>query len=384
MKYFRLIWSGLWRKRTRTIFTLLSIVMAFGLFGILQGVDASLKQLVEKGRLDILVTNNPSGLSLPLADFAQIQAVKGVKQATYESIVIGYHQTLANIVVMLAVDPDHYFDLQKGAMTVPPAQLAAFRNTRTGALITQALAQRNQWKVGDHVPLRAINVTKKDGTSDWTFDIVGYFDIPDAPQRDESIMLIQYPYFDTARATDTGTTQIYIEHIADGARAPIMANAIDNLFANSPNPTHTVTEKAFAAAAISQLGDLDFFVDTIVGAAFATLLLLTGTTLMQAYRERISEFAVMKTLGFTDWGVAALVLSEAILLSLGAAALGLLIAQGLLGTLQRLVGTLPGFHVPLIVLLSGAAAAVLLALLSALPPAWQARRLSIVNALAMR
>jgi putative ABC transport system permease protein len=384
MKYFRLIWSGLWRKRTRTIFTLLSIVMAFALFGILQGVDASLKQLTEKGRLNVLVTNNPAGLALPLAHFAQIQAVKGVTHATYYSLLIGYYQTPLNAVAVLAIDPDHYFELQKERMTVAPADLAAFRRTRTGALITDALAKRNHWKVGDHIPLRAINATKKDGSSDWTFDIVGYFDLPDNPQRETSIMLMHYSYFDTARATDSGTVQMYVETIAQASQAPVMANAIDNLFANSPNRTHTVTEKAFAQTAVAQLGDLDFFVDTIVGAAFATLLLLTGTTLMQSYRERISEFAVMKTLGFTDGGVAALVLCEAILLSVGAAALGLLTAQGLLRMLQSLVGTLPGFHVPQSVVLTGIAAAVLLALVGAMPPAWQARRLSIVNALATR
>lgn len=384
MKYFRLIWSGLWRKRTRTLFTLVAIAVAFTLFGILQGVNITFKQLVQTGRLDVLVTNNPAGLQLPLADESQIAAIKGVKAVSYRSQLLGYYQRLQNIVFVLPVDLDHFFELEKGEITVSPADLAAFRRTRTGVLITHALGQRYHWKVGDQIPIHALSGAKKDGTSTWTFDIVGYFNLPNSPESDASIMLMGYPYFDTARATDNGTVQMYVEIIDDARQGPVIENAIDNLFANSPARTHTQTERAFAQAAIAQIGNLDFFIDAILIAAFLSLLLLTATTLMQSYRERTAEFAVMKTLGFTDAGVAALVLSEAILLSVVAAVLGLLIAQGSLHALHSLAGQLPALNVPRIVFLAGIAGAVAFALVSALPPAWSARRLSIVDALAGR
>jgi len=203
--------------------------------------------------------------------------------------------------------------------------------------------------------------------------------------REQSLLLMGYDYFDTARATDNGTVQVYTEKISDAARAGQIANAIDNLFANSAAPTHTDTERATAQAQLAQIGNLDFFVDAIVGAAFFTLLLLTGNTMMQSFRERIREFAVMKTVGFTDAGVAALVLGESVLLAGSAAVVGLLGAHGLLPRIARAAGGLiPGVHLPLVTFLDGLAAAVVLALLATLPAAWRAQRLSITAALVAR
>jgi putative ABC transport system permease protein len=383
MKYFRLIWRGLWRKRLRTIFTLLSIAMAFALFGVLQGVNQSFKQLVNGGRLNVLVINNPSRLPLPLADLAQIKAVKGVTAVGYYSLMIGQYQSPGNIVPILAVDLDQFLAITDPLVKVDAADVAALRRTRTGALVTRGMAQRLHWKIGDHVPIHVLNAPKKDGSQDWTFDIVGYFAVPQQGER--TLMLAGYPYFDTARSKDPGTVDQYSATIADASQAQVIGNTIDNLFANSPTPTRTQTERANAQAQLAQLGDLDFFVNAIVAAAFATLLLLTGTTLMQAYRERISEIAVLKTLGFTDEGAAGLLLAEGTLLSVGAAALGLLLAQGFLSQLPGLVGgQLPRTQVTGLVAAAGMGAAFVLAVACALPPAWKARRLSIVAALATR
>ena len=386
MKFFGLVWTGLWRKKARTVFTVLSIVIAFLLFGMLQGIDTSFKQLVDQGRLNVLITTNPAGLQLPLADLSRIQSVHGVTQVTYRSLFVGDYQSPRNIVVVLPVDADSFF-AENSMFSVSPAERAAFLHTRTGVLVAQSLAQRLAWKVGDQIPIHGLlNAQKKDGTADWTFQIVGTYDIPGNPVRDQPLLLMNYPYFDTARASDRGTVQLFQETIADASQAAAMSNAIDNLFANSPAPTHTDTERATAQGQLAQIGDLDFFVEAIVGAAFATLLLLTGSTLMQAYRERIHEFAVMKTLGFTDAGVSGLVLSEAMLLNVGAAVVGLLLARALLrvlGSVTARVGA-PGLHLPWIVFGVGVGIAVLLALASALPPAWRARRLSIIDALAVR
>jgi putative ABC transport system permease protein len=385
VKYFRLIWTGLWRKKVRTVFTLLSIVVAFLLFGMLQGIDTLFNQLVEQGRLDVLDTENPAGLPLPLADLSQIQAVHGLTHVTYESQFFGDYQSLRNIVIVRPIEAEGFFTVNPDFHASPGAR-AAFLHSRTGALVAQSLAQRLGWKVGEQIPIHAFNAPKKDGTSDWTFDIVGTFDIPDSPVRDTPLLLMNYPYFDSARARDTGTVQFYEETIADASQAAEVSNAIDNLFANSSSRTVTETERANDQGALAQLGDLDFFVEAIVSAAFATLLLLTGTTLMQAYRERIHEFAVMKTLGFTDRGISSLVLSEAVLLTAGAAVLGLSIAHALLpavGKLMARVGA-PGLRMPGIVFAIGIGFAVLLGLVSALPAAWRAQRLSIIDALAAR
>ncbi len=385
MKYARLVWTGLWRKKGRTIFTLLSIVFAFLLFGMLQGIDTLFDQLVNQGRLNVLDTSNPAGLPLPLADLPEIQAVHGVTQVTYQSQFLGDYQSPRNIVIVAPIVAASYFAVNPN-YRVSPAARAAFLHTRTGVLVAQRLGERLGWKVGDEIPIHALNAPERNGSSDWTFDIVGTFDIPDSPFRDAPMILMNYPYFDAARARDTSTVQLYEETIAAASEATEVSHAIDSLFANSPSRTVTETERANDQGELAQLGDLDFFVDAIISAAFATLLLLTGTTLLQAYRERIREFAVMKTLGFTDVGVSALVLSEAVLLTVGSAVFGLLLARVVLpvvGMQMARVGG-PGLRMPWMVFADGIGFALLLALVSALPPVWRVRRLSIADALAAR
>jgi putative ABC transport system permease protein len=237
--------------------------------------------------------------------------------------------------------------------------------------------------VGDHVPFRAFQGVKKDGNPDWTFDVVGIFDTPGGPGREQPLFLMSYRYFDEARATRNGTVQLYAVKISDASRAGEVSAAIDNLFGNSSAPTRTVTERASAQAQLAQLGDLDFFVTAIVGAAFFTLLLITATTMLQSYRERIRDFAVMKTVGFTDGGLAALVLSEALILSGVAAAIGLLGAGALLQIVGRAGARIgfAGIHLPWTVFVAGLVAAITLALVSTLPAAWRAKKLSIVEAL---
>jgi putative ABC transport system permease protein len=381
MNYFGLIWAGLWRKRARTIFTFLSIVMAFLLFGVLQGVNSYLNRLIDTGRLDVLLTTNPSGLPIPMAELPQIQAIPGVAAVTYRSGFVGYYQSVSNVVPVAAVDP------QNALLTMPPdsriasAELNAFGHIRTGALISARLAQRLHWKIGDHVPVRAY-VPKKDGSPVWTFDIVGIYNNQSNPAQ--LALLMNYMYFDAERAADNGTVQLYAEKVADASNAAAIANAIDNRFVNSASPTHTDTERGYTQSSLAEIGDLEFFVDAIVGAAFATLLLLTGSSMMQSFRERAAELAVLKSIGFSDGTLATLVLCEAVVLCGAAAATGLLIASVLLQQMGSASGgDIPSIRLPWPVILYGVTAAATIAVGSTLPAAWRTKRLSVVDALAV-
>jgi putative ABC transport system permease protein len=383
MSYFRLIWSGLWRKPMRTIFTLLSIAVAFMLFGALQGVNAAFNRVVELAPIDVLLTKNPHGLSLPLAALPQIQQISGVTAVSYQSGFLGYFQSAGNIVPVSAVDPEHLHLTMGDDFSVPNDQLAKFRRTQTGALISARLAERLHWNIGDRVPVQAISTPTKDGSTVWTFDIVGIYGYPSNPGQLGLVM--QYRYLDAARAQGDGTVQIYFEKVADPSKATEVANAIDGRFANSAYPTRTDTERGYAHDALSQIGDLGFFVDTIIGAAFATLLLLIGSNMMQSFRERIPEFAVMKTIGFRDGTLAGLVMCEAVLLCTGAAAIGLLMVSALLAEVGRATaGNIPSVNLPWAIGLYGIVTAAAIALSSALPAAWHTKRLSIVAALAVQ
>jgi putative ABC transport system permease protein len=381
MKYLPLVWAGLWRKRARTCFTLLSIMIAFLLFGMLQGTNAAFSRGVDEANVNRLVTVSRISFTeaLPYADLAQIEAVPGIEHAAFASWFGAYYQDPKQFVFSFPVEPQRYFDLYP-ELKLPKEQMDAWTRTRTGAIIGRELAQKYGWKIGDRVPLHSTIWTKPDGTSDWTFDIVGIYESPQDRAR-ENAFFFNHSYFDEARAFGKGTVGWYVVRIKDPTAATATGAAIDRLFLNSPDETKTQTEKEFQQSFIKQIGDINFIVTAILGAVFFTLLFLTGNTMMQSLRERVPELAVLKTLGFTDRGVLALVLAECLLLCVIAAALGLAAAAAVFPYLKDFLGivTLPASVIEL-----GLGVAVLLALAAGLPPAWRAMRLNIVDALAGR
>jgi putative ABC transport system permease protein len=384
MKYFPLIWATLWRKKTRTIFTLLSIVIAFLLFGLLESVNYAFEH--PSGGVsgaDLLITVNKYSItfSLPYSDVEQIRAVPGVAEVTWISWFGGYYQESKNFVFAIPIDTDSYFKLHKGDFTISDAHMRAFRQTRSGALVSSALMKKYGWKVGDKVPLHSTIWTQKDGSLDWTFDIVGTFDVADPSKANQqaSTFLFHYEMFDEGRTFGKGMVGWFEERVNDPAKSAAVSAAIDALFANSANETKTQPSKDFALAFIKQLGDIGFVLRAILGAVFFTLLFLTGNTMMQSVRERIPELAVLKTLGFSNGTVLGLVVAEAALLCALGAAIGLGLSYCALPLLKM---GLQGVELSPLALLPGIGVAVVLALIVGLPPALRAMRLNIIDALA--
>jgi putative ABC transport system permease protein len=380
VKFLPLLWAGLWRKRTRTVFTLLSIVVAFVLFGMLQGVNAVFNNAVNAAAVDRLdvVSRVTFTEPLPYGYLSQIESIPGVAGVAYQSWFGTYYQDPKNFVFSFPLDPERFFPLFP-ELLLPKDELASLVHTRTGAVIGRDLAKKYGWKIGDRVPLHSVIWTQaSNGSSDWQFDIVGIFD---GPTNDASSFFFNYSYFDEARAFSKGKVGWYIVKVKNPKEAMQVAAAIDKHFANSPDETKTQTEKEFSQSFIKQQADINFIVTAILGAVFFTLLFLTGNTMMQSVRERVPELAVLKTLGFTDSAVVALVLAEALVLCLIAALIGLGIAALIFPAMKDYIGEA---HLPANVLVSGAALAVLLALCTGLPPAWRTARLNIVDALAAR
>jgi putative ABC transport system permease protein len=384
MKYFPLVWATLWRKKTRTIFTLLSVVVAFLLFGVLETVDYAFSHPSGGASgADKLVTMNKYSITLPLpfADMQQIRSVPGVEEVTWLTWFGGYYQESKNFVFALPIDIDTYFNLHKDEFIVSDAQMRAFRDTRTGGLANTALMKKFGWKVGDKVPLHSTIWTQKSGSLDWTFDIVGTFDAKDPTQASQlaSSFLFHYELFDEGRSFGKGNVGWIEERVTDPSQASVVANRIDALFANSPDETKTQPAKDFAMAFIKQLGDVGFVLRAILGAVFFTLLFLTGNTMMQSVRERVPEFGVLKTLGFGDAAVLGLVMAESLLLCVAAALVGLALSFGAIPIVRM---GLQGMELSRGALLPGIGVAVLLGVIVGLPPALRAMRLSIVDALA--
>jgi putative ABC transport system permease protein len=383
MKYLHLISASLFRKKTRTILTLVSIMVAFILFGLLQALIIAFNRGVELAGADRLVTQGKYSLTevLPISYYAQIRDMPGVALVTHAQWFGGVYQEPRKFFPQFAIDPATYLDMYPEFL-IAPEQREAFLRTRTGAVAGKSLAERFGWKVGDRIPIQGTLWPKSDDTS-WEFELVGTFVGKDETAKSqEGSLLFHWDYFDEARAFARGTTGIYITRVSDPAQAAAVASEVDRRFANSQNETKTGSEKAFNQNFIKQIGDIGFIVQAILGAVFFTILLVTGNTMAQSVRERIPEIGLLKTLGFSDGKALGLVLAEAMLLCLLGGLLGLalvsLIVPGLAAALSQF---LPGLAVDGGTWSIGLAIAVGLGLLTGLLPAWKARRLRIVDAL---
>jgi putative ABC transport system permease protein len=381
MKYLPLLWAALWRRKARTIFTLLSIVVAFLLFGVLETIDYAFAH-PDSGSsgADRLITTNKYSitLALPSSYTQQIRSVPGVTEATWLTWFGGYYQESKNFVFAVPIDSDSNFKLHHQDILVDPETLRIYGQTRTGILANSVLMKKYGWKVGDKLPLHSTIWTRsQDGSLNWIFDIVGAFTSTDSTQ--DATLLFHFEYFDEGRSFGKGTVGWYEVSIADPAQAAPMAEKIDALFANSSNETKTQPAKDFLIAFVKQRGDIAFVLHAILGAVFFALLFLTGNTMMQSMRERIPELAVLKTLGFTDQKVFALLIAESLFLCVSAALLGLGLSYTLLPYIQT---ALQGVALSGGMLLPGLLVAAVLALVVGLPPAIRANRLLIVDALA--
>jgi putative ABC transport system permease protein len=384
VRYLPLLWSGLFRKKTRTILTLLSIVVAFALFGLLQAVEVAFESGADAADAKRLLTTARYSIiePLPMAYQRRIEQVPGVVGVAYADWFGAKYQNESNAFPVFAVDPARYLDMYP-EFTIDRAQREAFARTRTGAVAGKRLADRFGWKVGQKLPISSEIHPKTDGSMSWEFDLVGIIDADDPAVRGNTDMvLINVAYFDEARQIGRGKTGWYIVRVADSTQARAISASIDGLFTNSPDETKTQPEKEFALGFAKQIGDIGALITRILIAVFFTILILTGNTMSQSIRERIPELAILKTLGFSDGKVTALVLAEAVLLLILGGGIGMGAA---VAAMPALNGSTGGRFPPLFVgpetWLLAAVIAALVALAIGLPPALRANRLKIVDAL---
>jgi len=387
MKYLHLVWAALFRRKTRTVFTLLSVLAAFLLFGLLDSVRGAFANAGSSvAGVDRLMTVSKISftMQLPQSLLPRIQSVPGVKQLAYANWFGGIYQDPKNFFPNIAVSPN-YFDVY-AEYELPPEQAEAFARTRTGAVVGQQLADRFGWKVGDRIPLEATIFPQKDGSNTWPLDLVGIYRIENVKERgNENQLLFRWDYFDEARQFGNGEIGWYVLRVDDPARSDEVANAIDAISANSDHETKTQSEAAFNASFVSQFADVGLIVGAIMAAVFFTLILLTGNTMAQAVRERVPELAILKTIGFTNRGVLALVLAESVLLIVIGGVLGLALAGLIVGVLQSaLGGAMPMEPVGASIWLRGIALMIGIGLVVGALPALRGMRLRIVDALAGR
>jgi putative ABC transport system permease protein len=381
-KYLPLLWANLGRKKLRTGLTLASIIVAFLLFGLMQTLRIALTGNPELAGVDRLVTIHKIAIIQPLPQsyLNRIRAVDGVKVACSHDWFGGVYQDDRNQLAVIAVDVPTFFQVY-AEYSLPPEQKEAWQRDRTGVIVGKLVAQRFGWKVGDTIPMRSNIWVQKDGTNTWPMKVVGIYD---AGNGDNQSLYFHHEYLDESRGggVPQGTIGWVVVRVQDPARSADVARTIDGMFANSSTETKTATEKAFIQGFANQMGNIGALLTAIAAAVFFTMLLVTANTMGQSIRERLNEIGVMKTLGFSNFGVTTLVLGEAVLVTalggaigLGLAALSSTAIGSAVAQFFPVLGMPPSTYaigVVLIVVLGGIAAAL---------PCAQAAQLKIVDAL---
>ncbi|HTM70018.1 MAG TPA: ABC transporter permease [Luteimonas sp.] len=385
MKYFSLILASLFRSRTRTLLTLLSVVAAFLLFGMLDSVRVAFNSgnSVDGANRLIVASRLSITQSLPTRLLPQIEAVPGVRKVTYAMWFGGIYRDPKDFFPNFSV-ADNYFDVYTD-FVVPPEQLKAFKENRTGAVVGESLAKKFGWKLGDTIPLQA-TIFPRNGSNDWPLQVSAIFRAKDRKNAGaENQLMLHWKYFDESNDYIKSQVSWFTVQLADPAQASRVARAIDAISANSDHETKSQTESAFQQAFAKQFADVGLIVTAIMAAVFFTLLLLTGNTMAQAVRERIPELAVLKTIGFRDGTVLALVMAESVLLVVIGGLLGLAIAAVLMpGVSAASQGMIQLPMVPAQTWLVGLGLMLLIGIVVGLLPALRAKRLKIVDALAGR
>ena len=381
MKYLHLIASNLKRRKLRTLLTLLSITVAFVLFGYLAAIEQAFNAGVSVAGADRLIVRHKVSIGqlLPESYEARIARLPGVARTAVANWFGGIYQKPMNFFPQIVVEPENYLDLYP-EFVLPENAKQAWLETRTGAVAGRKTAEKYGWKVGDRIPIQATIWQKKDGSTSWEFDLVGIYD-GEKPGTDTTQFLFRYDYFDEARAFAKGQVGWYIVRVADPNQAPEVARSIDEEFANSPTETKAETEGAFVQAFAKQVGDIGAIMVAIMSAVFFTILLVAGNTMAQAVRERTEELGVLKAIGFTNQHVLGLVLAESMLISGCGGVIGIGTAWLLISLGDPTRGALPMFYFPHQDIGFGLLLMLGLGLVTGLVPAVRAMRLNIAEAL---
>ncbi|HET7369643.1 MAG TPA: ABC transporter permease [Gammaproteobacteria bacterium] len=381
MKFLPLIWRNLTRKKTRTVFTLLSVLCTFLLFGFLMAVRQGFVTGATLPGADLIFTLSKSGgeQGMPQSYGDRIAAVAGVADVMQIGGGGFYYQTKKKSVGVGAVEADTLFRMFP-ELAVPQEQRQKWIHDRIGAIVRDDVAKRYGWKVGDHIPLLSYSEPGKvlevniDGIQDTQSGNihVGFGQV--------------YVHFDYLR-TWSGEDSVFafIERAADPKQTSAVAERINAVLANSPVPSETSPMQAMVQGVISRFGDIGAIAVAVALAALIGMLIVTANTMAQSVRERIAELAAMRALGFSRTQLVGLVTGESLLLTAVGGLLGLGCAWGATVLLGPAVSkTVPGLYFSPAVLGVGVGLIVLLSLMAALSPSVRAVRLQVATALGSR
>ena len=376
MKFFSFIIANLFRKKTRTVLTVGSFAAALFLFALLATIDTTFTGGVEVAGADRLIVLNKTSIiqPLPYSYRDRILQIPGVKEVTYAVWFGGMYQHERNFIPIMAVDTEGFKKMYT-EFAISQEQWEAFVRDREGCIVGRSTVNKYGWNIGDRIPVKG---TIYPGS--WEFNIRGIYDGTRA-EDDTTQFWFQYTYLDERKEFLKGVVGWYVVRVVSPDGDASAAAAIDERFANSAFETFTETEKSFAAGFVKQIGNIRLIIISIGSVVLFTLLLVTGSTMAMSVRERTGEFAVLKTLGFSDVTVMLLVLAESLMYAVPGACIGLTLAKIFTLRGDPTGGLLPFFYLDPDRMLMGFAIALVAGIAAGIIPALLAMRLRIVEAL---
>jgi putative ABC transport system permease protein len=383
MKFLHIVWRNLMRRKIRTFITVMTIMVAFLLFGALMAIRAAFSMGVDVAGADRLMMIHKVSLiqPLPRSYMERIRTTEGVTEVSHANWFGGYYQEPTNFVQSMAVEPESWLRMYP-EFEVPEDQKKAWLNDRAGAIVGADLARRYGWKLGDKVPLISPIYRREGGA--WDFTIDGIYD-SSKQGVDKTQFFFHYNYLNEVAREMPGLSDIvgwYVFRVADPSTSDQLAKRLDATFANSSAETKTATEKAFVSDFAKQIGDIGSIMMAIAAIVMFFILFVAGNAMAQSVRERINELGVLKTLGFTDGRILGLVLMESCTIAILGGGLGLLLSW-LAITMggDPTGGLLPIFHFPPRDVVIGWVLVFVLGIGTGMIPALQASRMKIVDAL---
>lgn len=385
MKFIPLVWAAIRRKFSRSILILAQIVIAFALFGALQGLTSGVNRAIAAAQADRLYVASKLDQrgALPMSIVEWLKTVPGVRDVTFRYQFNSSYQRPEQRVPICATDVDSFLAVYAPSKVTPASARSAMRQVQDGAIVGIGTMHKYGWKVGQRVTLQS-KLKRTDGTGNWTFNIVGTWGSTEkSDEEGPQLLIANYGYVNESlpEGPARDTFKFAVLRIDDPTRAGQVKEMIDSRYENSPHETLTQSEQELAEVNLRRLGDLNTVAHRIVGATFFVLLFATGALMMQSIRERTLELAVLKTLGFSDRRVMALILAETLVLYLAGAAIGLWLGTLLLPVARESIGNIT---VPPSVFALGFACAVALAVAGGAVAAWRGLRLRVADALANR
>lgn len=381
-RWLPLVWANLRRRKLRLVFTFISILLAFLMFGMLDALRTSLSQAINLAGADRLMLQSKVNITVsnPRSHFEKVKGVPGVLAVAPFNWFGGVFKDSKQQIQVQATDPEEFMKVYP-EVKLKPEELAAWKNDRQAIVIGQALADQYGWKVGQRIPLRSEIWRKTDGTDVWQFNIVGIYTVSGSGWDKRSAMF-QYDYFNESLQFGKDMVGWMVIKVANPDDSEKVANKIDAMFANSSNETKTATERVFIKQFLDQVGNIGLILVSVTSAVFFTMLLVTANTMAQSVRERTNEIGVLKTLGFSGQSILGLVLLESLFLTFTGGLVGLGLAWLIAGALgEGIKDYFPVFKIGFATFAVGGSLMLAFGLITGMWPALTAMRLKIVDAL---